>query len=408
MAAQGMRVLAMAYRELPETAPDLGDPQAQLTGLQFAGLQAMIDPPRDEAIEAVRGCQAAGIRVVMITGDHATTALAIAEQLGIATADERVLTGLELERMDDEELSRLVSEVPVYARVSPEHKLRIVTAFKSRGQVVAVTGDGVNDAPALKAADIGAAMGRSGTDVAKEAADMVVTDDNFASIFAAVEEGRVAFDNVRKTTFFLISTGAAAVIAVLASLLFRWPLPFLPAQMLWLNVVTNGVQDVALAFEPGEKDVLARRPRPVREGVISRLLWERTIIAGLVMATGTLALFLLEYDAHGDLPTAQTVALTTMVLFQVFHVGNSRSEHGSAFSKSPLSNPFLFVGSVVALALHVAALYLPFTQFVLRVEPLDLETWVRMVAVAASIIVVVEIHKLLRGPGRRFGARDPR
>jgi magnesium-transporting ATPase (P-type) len=401
MAGRGLRVLAMAYGELVNDA-DMRDPQRHLTDLRFVGLQGMIDPPREEAIEAVRGCQAAGIRVVMITGDHATTGKAIAEELNIARPGDRVLTGAELEHMADDDLAREVTEVPVYARVSPEHKLRIVLALRSRGEIVAVTGDGVNDAPALKAADIGAAMGRSGTDVAKEAADMVVTDDNFASIFAAVEEGRVAFDNVRKTTFFLISTGAAAVIAVLVSLLFQLPLPFLPAQMLWLNVVTNGVQDVALAFEPGEKDVLERTPRPVAEGVISRLLWERTIIAGIVMASGTLALFLLELGAHDDLGRAQTVALTTMVLFQVFHVGNSRSEHRSAFAKSPLSNPFLFVGTLTALALHVAALYLPFTQFVLRVEPLDAETWLRMVVVAASIIVVVELHKLLRGPAGRL------
>ncbi|HVM24676.1 MAG TPA: HAD-IC family P-type ATPase, partial [Candidatus Limnocylindrales bacterium] len=406
MAARGLRVLAMAWRDLDGPPEPSGDPGRHIERLRFTGLQGMIDPPRSEAIEAVRGCQAAGIRVVMITGDHATTALAIADRLGIASPGDPVLTGAEMERIDDGELDRLVGDVAVFARVSPEHKLRIVTALQRNGHTVAVTGDGVNDAPALKAADIGAAMGRSGTDVAKEAADMVVTDDNFASIFAAVEEGRVAFDNVRKTTFFLISTGTAAVIAVLASLIFRFPLPFLPAQMLWLNVVTNGIQDVALAFEPGEKDVLRRRPRPRREGVVSALLWERTAIAGAVMAIGTLLVFFWELNAHDDLAMARTAALTTMVLFQVFHVGNSRSEHRSAFARSPLLNPLLFVGTIVSLAIHVAALYLPFTQFILRVVPLDLETWIRMVAVAASIIVVVELHKLVRGP-RTAPARKP-
>jgi magnesium-transporting ATPase (P-type) len=407
MAAEGLRVLAMARREI-EVIGDDRDLDRHMEGLELVGLQGMIDPPRDEAIAAVRGCQDAGIRVIMITGDHATTALAIARQLGIAEEGDRVITGSEMERFDDAQLDEVVASVPVYARVSPEHKLRIVIALQRLRNVVAVTGDGVNDAPALKAADIGAAMGRSGTDVAKEAADMVVADDNFASIFAAVEEGRIAFDNVRKTTFFLISTGAAAVVVVLASLLFGFPLPFLPAQMLWLNVVTNGVQDVALAFEPGEKDVLKRRPRPVGEGVISALLWERTVLAGLVMAVGTLTLFLVEYEDHGDLGTARTVALTTMVLFQVFHVGNSRSEHGSAFSKSPLANPFLLVGTMIAVTLHIAALYLPATQFILRVEPLDPGTWVRMIAVAVTVIIVVDIHKALRGPGRRFEARSLR
>jgi magnesium-transporting ATPase (P-type) len=190
---------------------------------------------------------------------------------------------------------------------------------------------------------------------------------------------------------------------VLASLIFRFPLPFLPAQMLWLNVVTNGLQDVALAFEPGEPDVLRRRPRPRREGVISGLLWERTAIAGAVMATGTLLVFFWELGDHGSLEISRTAALTTMVLFQVFHIGNSRSEHRSAFAKSPLLNPFLLVGTLIALSIHIAALYVPVTQFILRVEPLDLSTWIRMIAVAASVIVVVEIHKLVRGPGRRWG-----
>jgi magnesium-transporting ATPase (P-type) len=408
MAAEGLRVLAMASRDLGPVGADLHDLEVHLDELDFVGLQGMIDPPREEAIAAVRGCQEAGIRVVMITGDHATTALAIAQQLGIAGRTDRVVSGLEVDRMDDAALARVVADVPVYARVSPEHKLRIVLALQGLRNVVAVTGDGVNDAPALKAADIGAAMGRSGTDVAKEASDMIVTDDNFASIFAAVEEGRIAFDNVRKTTFFLISTGAAAVVVVLASLLFGFPVPFLPAQMLWLNVVTNGVQDVALAFEPGEKDVLKRKPKAPKEGVISALLWERTVIAGIVMAVGTVALFLAEYEEHGDLGIARTVALTTMVLFQVFHVGNSRSEHRSAFSKSPFANPFLLVGTLIAMSLHITALYLPVTQFILRVEPLDAGQWVRMILVAATVIVAVEIHKVLRGPGRRFEARSLR
>ncbi|HSI97068.1 MAG TPA: HAD-IC family P-type ATPase, partial [Gaiellaceae bacterium] len=290
MAGEGLRVLAVAYRELSTAdAAHALAAEGAVEGLTFAGLQAMLDPPRSEAVAAVEECQGAGIRVVMITGDHARTASAVARRLGIATLDE-VLTGVELDRLSDEELRDALVRVSVFARVSPEHKLRIVTALQGMGETVAVTGDGVNDAPALKAAEIGAAMGRSGTDVAKEAADMIVTDDNFASIVSAVREGRIAFDNVRKTTFFLVSSGAAEVAAVLASIFFRFQLPFLPAQLLWLNLVTNGVQDVALAFEPGEKDVLRRRPRPRGEGVISRILWTRTAIAGAVMATGTLAL----------------------------------------------------------------------------------------------------------------------
>jgi Ca2+-transporting ATPase len=298
--------------------------------------------------------------------------------------------------MDDAALRARVPEVAVYARVAPEHKLRVVQAFQSQGEVVAVTGDGVNDAPALKAAQIGVAMGKSGTDVAREASDMVLADDNFVSIYAAVEEGRITFDNLRKVTFFLISTGAAEVLAILTTLIVQWPLPFLPAQILWLNLVTNGLQDVALAFEPGEPGVLKRPPRRTGEGIISRLLWERTLVAGLVMAAGTLLLFWWELEASGQVGRAQTVALTTMVLFQVFHVGNCRSEHRSVFALSPWSNPFLFAATAAALAVHVAALYLPPTQFLLRVEPLELDSWVRMAVVASTILLAVEAHKVLR------------
>ena len=400
LAEEGLRVLALAYRDLGPADADAHAAAGRVDGLVFLGLQAMLDPPRASAAAAVRGCQGAGIRVVMITGDHARTAAAIAGALGIDAAERGAVTGVELDRADDEELRELVARRSVFARVAPEHKLRIVRALQARGETVAVTGDGVNDAPALKAADVGAAMGRSGTDVAKEAADIVLTDDDFESVFAAVEEGRIAFDNVRKTTFFLVSTATGLVAAVLLSLAAGFPLPLLPAQLLWLNLVTNGIQDVALAFEPGEKDVLRRPPRPRRDGVLSRLLWERTLVAGAVMCAGTLALFLAELHAGAELERARTVALTTVVLFQVFHVGNSRSEHQSAFAKSPFSNRLLFVGTAVALAVHVAALSFGPTQFVLRVEPLDGATWLRMVAVASTVIVAMELHKLLRGPGR--------
>jgi Ca2+-transporting ATPase len=336
----------------------------------------------------------------MITGDHAETARAIGEQLGIAAAGTEPLSGAEIEQMDDDGLRARVGEVSVFARVAPEHKLRIVQAMRHNGEVVAVTGDGVNDAPALKAADIGIAMGRSGTDVAREASDMVLADDNFVSIVAAVEEGRVTFDNLRKVTFFLVSTGAAEVLMILTALSAGWPLPLLAAQILWLNLVTNGLQDVALAFEPGESGMLTRSPRPRGEGVVSRLLWERTLVTGVVMATSTLALFLWELEQTGSLAHAQTVALTTMVLFQMFHVGNCRSEYVSVFRRSPFSNPFLFIATAAALLIHVAALSLGPTQVLLRVEPIGLDTWVRIVAVASSIIVAIEIHKAVRR-GRR-------
>jgi magnesium-transporting ATPase (P-type) len=251
-------------------------------------------------------------------------------------------------------------------------------------------------APALKAAAIGVAMGRGGTDVARAASDMVLADDNFVSITNAVEQGRVTFNNVRKVTFFLLSCGAATIMAILAGLWLGWPLVMLPAQLLWLNLVTNGLQDVALAFEPGGKRVLARPPRPPREGILSRSLWWRTALVGLVMAAGTLAMFRWELDRTGDLSQAQTVALTTMVVFMALHVGNARTESRSALRVNPLANPFLLVATAAALGVHVAALYLPPTQWLLRVEPIDLQAWVRIVAVATTVLVAVELDKFLR------------
>ncbi len=404
LAAEGFRVLAMAVRPVEGSAalePELG-------GLVLAGLQAMQDPPRLGVREAIAGCHRAGIRVIMVTGDHAGTARAIAAEVGIGGGAPRVVTGAELAAMPEQELEEVVQATDVFARVAPEDKLRIVQALRRRQEVVAVTGDGVNDAPALRAADIGVAMGRSGTDVAREAADIVLADDNFVTIFAAVREGRVTFDNIRKVTYFLISTGAASLVTLPAALILGWPVPFVAAQLIWLNLVTNGLQDVALAFEPGDPDVLDGPPRPPREGIISPILWERTLFVGLVMAAGTLAIFRWELDRPGtSLAQAQTAALTALVLFQVFHVGNSRSEWQSVFLRNPLSNPFLFYATAAAVGIHVAAIYAPPTQYVLRIEPIDAGAWLRIVLTAASVIAVSELHKLLRRPPGRAAPGAP-
>lgn len=396
LAHSGQRVLAFAYRAIP-MRPDQDEPVdvTEPDELVLLGLQGMLDPPRPGVRDAVAACGEAGIRVVMVTGDHAGTSLAIAEQLGIADSDSPVLTGAELAGLEDGELTERVGHTPVFARVAPEDKLSIVRALQRRGEVVAVTGDGVNDAPALKAAEIGIAMGRDGTDVAREASDMVLTDDDFVSIVNAVEEGRVTFDNIRKVTFFLVSTGAAEIVAIMTGLWLRWPLVFLPAQLLWLNLVTNGLQDVALAFEPAEKGVLRRPPRR-QGGVLDRRMWERVALAGLVMGTGTLWLFRWTLDTTGSVVQAQTVALTTMVVYQVFQAGNSRSEAGSVVSLSPFSNRFLFAATAAAIGVHVGALYLPATQFVLRIEPIAAGAWLRIVLVASSILVAMELHKFLR------------
>ena len=363
---------------------------------ELLGVLAAADTLRPEVPEALRRCREAGIRVVMITGDHADTALAIAGELGIAPRASRVLTGVELSSMDDEQLRRVVRDVNVYARVEPVQKLRIVRALQAQGEVVAVTGDGVNDAPALRAANVGIAMGRSGTDVAREAADIVLADDNFVTIVAAVEEGRGAFDNLRKATFFLVSTSAAMLVALPAAMVLGWPLPLLPAQLLWLNVVTDSLQDITMAFEPKESDLMRRRPRPRDEGILSPVLWERMLLSGLVMAAGTLWLFDWTLEATGSLALARTVALTTVVIYQVFQAWNARSTSRSIFQISPFSNRYLFVANAASLAIHVMALYLPPTQFVLRVEPLPLELWLQILLVAVWLLVAVELHKLLR------------
>jgi len=395
MAADGLRVLAMALRDLGEA--DSGpEPLTQRPdGLVFLGLQGMMDPPRQEVAEAVAECRLSGIRTVMVTGDHASTALSIARRLGIVAeehGEERVKTGSQLDGLSEEELDREIGQVDVFARVSPGHKLRLVEALQRAGEVVAVTGDGVNDAPALKKADIGTAMGDSGTEVAREASDMVLTDDNFASITAAVEEGRIAFANVRNTTFFLLSGNAAAVLVVLTSLGWGGPLPLLAVQLLWLNLVTNGIQDIALAFEPGEKGVSRQPPRPRREGVISRQLWHRIALSAIFMAAGTLLVFDLQLKAT-NLEEARTAALTALVVFQVVHVSNSRSELLSIFSKSPVSNRFLFIGNAIAMSLHIGALYFPLTQFALRLEPISAAAWLQILLLSLGVVLVVELHK---------------
>jgi len=394
-AAQGMRVLAFAWKAAAPDQDGLGHHDTA-AGLIFAGLQGMIDPPRPEAIEAIAGCKQAGIRVVMITGDHAVTAQAIGRQLGIIDHDGAALTGRELEAMDDDALFEKVPLISVFARVAPDHKLRITRQLIRHGQVVAMTGDGVNDAPALKAAHIGVAMGITGTDVAKEASDMVLTDDNFASIFSAVREGRIVFDNLRKVTFFLLPTGIASIISIMIAMLLGVPIPYLAAQLLWINLVTNGLQDVSLAFEPGEKGILNRPPRDPQEGIMSRLLIQRTVLVGMVIALGVAWNYINALEAGASLEHARTIAVTTMVFFQFFQAWNSRSEYESIFRINLLGNPFLFYSMIAAGLAQVAFVYAPPLQWIFRTVPLSAAEWVQILAVAASVLVVVEVDKWLR------------
>lgn len=396
-AEDGLRVLAMAYKEVDQGTPGEAFTHDHLgTDLILAGLQGMIDPPRPEAMEAISGCKEAGIRVAMITGDHAVTASAIGRMIGLGERKAPAITGKELEMMSDDDLFSRVQDTTVYARVSPQHKLRIVQQYMRHGEVVAVTGDGVNDAPALKAAHIGAAMGRTGTDVAREAADMVVTDDNFASIFHAVEEGRIVFDNIRKVTMFLIPTGFAAILSILASMLLDIPIPFVAAQLLWINLVTNGLQDVALAFEPGEKDIIKRKPRSTKEGIMSGIMVRRSIIVGILISVGVVYNFSSALSDGSSVEHARTIAMTTMVIFQFFHAWNSRSETQSIFRLNPLGNPFLFYSMIAASLAQIAVIYVPALQWVFRTDTLSGGEWLHIVAVAISVIVAVEIDKFLQ------------
>ncbi|MEW6425691.1 MAG: HAD-IC family P-type ATPase [Bacillota bacterium] len=396
MAKDGLRVLAMACRRVPATETAL---RAEMLteGLTLIGLQGMLDPPREEVFRAMEQAKRAGVRVIMVTGDHQATAAAVARRLKMAAGGNApVVTGGELEGMSDRELFAKLNSVNIFARVAPLHKLRIVQQLIKRGEVVAVTGDGVNDTPALKAAHIGVAMGRGGTDAARETADMIVTDDNFASIFAAVKEGRVVFDNIRKVVLFLLSTGLAQVILIFTALIVLMPLPLLPAQILWLNLVSNGLQDVALAFEPAEKGIVDRPPRRRDEPVMSRLMAERLVIIGVVIAAGTLFTFTWSLNQGYVLGHARTVALTTIVLGQLFNVFNVRSETASIFRTRLLSNPFLFYSVVASIIAQITIIYVPAFQFVFRTTPLNAGDWAIAAAAATSVLMAVEGEKAFR------------
>jgi magnesium-transporting ATPase (P-type) len=403
LADAGYRVLGMAQRREEKDAFEDEDPGREMA---FLGFQAMEDPVRPEAVEAVAAAGRSGIRVIMLTGDHARTARAIGRKLGLE--GDRVAEGRRIDAASGEELDALVEEVDVFARVSPDHKLQLVERLKARGHIVAVTGDGVNDAPALQAAHLGVAMGKAGTDVAREASDMVLVDDNFASITSAVEEGRVVFANIRKVTYFLLSTGVGLVLVILSSLIGPWPLPFVAAQVLWINLVTKGLQDVALAFEPGEPGLLEEPPRNPKEGVINWPVLSRMIWIGGFMAAVTLAMFWWFLQRGVPLELARSVAMTQMVMLQFFHVFNSRSFHRSIFSVPLRANPYVVGAVLLALFAHLAILHLGFLQAVFDTVPLSLTTWGLVVAVSLSIVAVAEIDKILVRRRRRRGQEAAR
>jgi len=393
-AKKGLRVLAMAYKKVPKTIIDINEEDCK--NLIFAGLQGMMDPPRPDAATSIKACQKAGIRVIMITGDHSVTAKSIGTTLGICDHNSKVINGVELEKMNEKELYNNVQTVSVYARVSPIHKLRIVEQLMKHGEIVAVTGDGVNDAPALKAAHIGIAMGKAGTDVAKEASDMVLRDDNFASIFKAVYEGRVVFENIRKAVAFLIPIGFAAIITLFITTILGLPAPFLPAQLLWINLVASGIQDISLAFESGDKHVLNKSPRNTKEGIMSKILLQRSLLVGFLISAGVVTIYVLSLNNGVKIEVARTMAVTTMVLFQFFQVLNARSETISVFKMNFFSNRFLFFGLVGSAIAHISVLYVPTFEWLFSMKPLTATQWFLIVAIASSVIFAVEADKGLR------------
>ena len=413
LAGEALRTLGIAFRTLPRDAlPDADGMNDQLEQkMVFLGLVGMIDPPRDEVKDAVVTAKGAGIRTIMITGDHPRTAAAIALELGISTA-ATAITGAELERLSDEALRTTVREASVYARVNPEHKLRIVNALQQNGAVVAMTGDGVNDAPALKAADIGVAMGITGTDVSKEAADMILTDDNFATIVNAVGEGRAIFANIQKFLRFLLSSNIGEVLTMFGGVLLANVLgltatdgemvvaPLLATQILWINLVTDGAPALALGLDPADPDVMQQQPRPQGSGVITRDMWLGIVFVGFIMAVGTL----LVLDASlpggliagsGDMPYGRTMAFSTLMLFQMFNVFNARSDTHSVFYQL-FHNPWLFGAVALSILLHVAVIYVPFLQRAFDTVPLQASDWLTCVLVASSVMWLRELSKAVQ------------
>jgi Ca2+-transporting ATPase len=416
LASQALRTLGVAYRSLPTDAQAGGkaDPRLEQE-LVFAGLIGMIDPPRAEAREAVALARAAGIRPMMITGDHPVTAAVIALELGVSD-ERRVETGAELEKMSDEQLRTAVRETSVYARVSPSHKLRLVQALQRSGAIVAMTGDGVNDAPALKSADIGVAMGITGTDVSRQAADIVLADDNFATIVAAVEEGRGIFANIRKFLRYLLASNMGEVMTMFFGVLLgerlglsgtepgTMVLPLLPTQILWINLVTDGGPALALGVDPADPEVMTQRPRPRGESVITRSMWVEILLSGAIIAAGTL----LVLDAslpggfiagRGSIVHAQTMAFNTLAFFSMFMVFNARSEERSAFV-GLFSNKWLWGAVLLSLALQAAVIYVPFLQHAFSTAPLSARDWLVCAGVGSSVLWLRELSKVvLRNSG---------
>ena len=393
MASQALRVLAVACR--PLTDADIGTIDWQIErDLIFLGLTGMIDPPRPEVREAVDLCYQAGIKPIMITGDHKDTAVAIAKELNFFSGTELSMTGAELDNLSDDEFAKVVGEVDVYARVSPEHKVRIVDGLRNQGQVVAMTGDGVNDAPALKRADIGVAMGITGTDVAKETADMILTDDNFASIVAAVEEGRIIYSNIRKFVYYLISCNVGEILIIFGAMVAGLALPLRPIHLLWLNLVTDGLPALALGLEKGEPDIMQQPPRPPREPVINREMMLNTAVQAIAIAATTLGGFLIGLRVYPDsLVAAQTVAFATLVVSELLRAFTSRSERYPLLKLGILSNKYMVWATLSSFLLLMAVIYVPVFEPIFYTHELPLSDWLYIVPLTLVPSIAAEVTK---------------
>ena len=407
LGGEGLRVLAAAFKDADEGKSGL-DMEDVENDMVFLGLVGIIDPPRPEAIEAIKICRDAGIKVKMITGDHAGTASAIGREMGI-TGTGLAVTGEELEKASDEELRTIVRDADIFARTSPEHKLRLVQALQANGEVVAMTGDGVNDAPALKRADVGVAMGIKGTEATKEAADIVLADDNFISIERAVEEGRTIYDNLRKAILFILPTNGAEALVILAAVVFGLSLPLTPVQILWVNMVTAVTLALALAFEPAEPGVMQRPPRSPDAPILGGLFLWRIAFVSVLIGGATIAVFLVERRLGMPLETARTLAVNTLVCGQAFYLFNSRYLRESSIAPDRVfANRAAWIAVGVLAVLQIVFVYAPFMQLWFGSAPLELRHWLIPLSLGAAVFIVVEAEKnvtrrVRAANGRRSG-----
>lgn len=386
MLKSGLRVIALAKKNNPSSSDDVNE-------LSFIGFLGMKDALRLEVIESIKKAQDAGIKIVMITGDHKVTAKSIALESGIYKKGDIILTGKDLDDLEDEEILKNINNVSIFARVNPEHKLRIVNLFKSQGKIIAMTGDGVNDAPSLMAADLGISMGKIGTEVAKEASDIILLDDNFKTIVSAIEEGRAIYKTIKKVILYLLSTSLGEVLVIVGALLLNYPLPVLAVQIIWLNFVTDGFLDVALAMDSKEKDILKQKFHRPNKYLIDKIMIQRMIMFSLIIGFGTLLLFKQYYLI--DMTKALTISLTTLAVFQWFNAWNCRSEKESIFNPGIFSNKYLIGATLIIVSLQFLAIYNPFFQAILKTAPLNFSEWLMIILVSSSIVIFEELRKII-------------